>query len=247
LINKDISNRKLFYIKEICDRELYKDVDDKELHQILDDFYTLLDKCRQAGFTVEEVSIDKALLNAIYPSYMTISCAEATSNNANLTGISFGPRGEGSTPDEIMFNARTKGFSELIKRRFILGSYILQKENQERLYLNACRVRHLIVDKINDLFKEYDGMILPASGGIAPRFDDSSDKLSDRYLLLENHMAIANFGGYPSITIPYTKVSGMPVGVNITGRVMEDDVVLNMANKIEEVTGYKANWRDKDV
>ena len=93
-----------------------------------------------------------------------------------------------------MFDARTKGFSELIKRRFVLGSYILQKENQERLYLNACRVRRLIVEKINELFKEYDGMILPASGGIAPKFDDSSDKLSDRYLLLENHMAIANFG-----------------------------------------------------
>ena len=75
-------------------------------------------------------------------------------------------------------------------------------------------------------------MILPASGGIAPKFDDSSDKLSDRYLLLENHMAIANFGGFPSITIPYAKVSSMPVGVNITGRILEDDVVLNMANKI---------------
>lgn len=246
-INNDISNRKLFYIKEICDRNLYKDVDDKELHEVLDKFYILLDKCREAGFTVEEVSIDKRLLEAIYPSYMTISCAEATSNNANLTGIQFGVRGEGNTPEEIMFDARTKGFSELIKRRFVLGSYILQKENQERLYLNACRVRRLIVEKINELFREYDGMILPASGGIAPKFDDSSDKLSDRYLLLENHMAIANFGGFPSITIPFAKVSSMPVGVNITGRILEDDVVLNMANKIEEVTGFKGNWRDKDV
>ena len=246
-INNDISNRKLFYIKEICDRNLYKDVDDKELHEVLDKFYILLDKCREAGFTVEEVSIDKHLLEAIYPSYMTISCAEATSNNANLTGIQFGVRGEGNTPEEIMFDARTKGFSELIKRRFVLGSYILQKENQERLYLNACRVRRLIVEKINELFREYDGMILPASGGIAPKFDDSSDKLSDRYLLLENHMAIANFGGFPSITIPFAKVSSMPVGVNITGRILEDDVVLNMANKIEEVTGFKGNWRDKDV
>ena len=87
-INNDISNRKLFYIKEICDRNLYKDVDDKELHEVLDKFYILLDKCREAGFTVEEVSIDKHLLEAIYPSYMTISCAEATSNNANLTGYS---------------------------------------------------------------------------------------------------------------------------------------------------------------
>ena len=238
-IDKDITGKKLFYIKEICDIENYKDSDDKELIETLTKFNELIDKCRKVGFTVEEVSFDKKLLEAIYPTYMTISCAEATSNNANLTGIQFGPRGEGNNIEEIMFDARTKGFSELIKRRFILGSYILQKENQEKLFLNACRIRRLIVDKMTELFKEYDGMILPASGGGAPRFDDSSEKLSDRYLILENHMAIGNFGGFPSITIPYGFVNDMPIGVNITGRILEDDVVLNMANKIEEVTGLK--------
>ena len=238
-IDNDIKGKKLFYIKEICDRELYKDSNDKELLQVLDKFHELIAKCKEIGFEVEEVSFDKKLLEAVYPTYMCISCAEATSNNANLTGIQFGPRGEGNTTQEIMFSARTKGFSELIKRRFILGSYILQKENQEKLFLNACRVRRLIVDKVTELFKEYDGMILPASGGIAPKFDSSSEKLSDRYLLLENHLAIGNFGGFPSITIPYGMVSDMPIGVNITGRVKDDELVLNIANKIENVTGFK--------
>lgn len=238
-LDNDIKGKKLFYIKEICDLDLYKDSEDNELITVLTEFHKLIKKCQDIGFTVEEVSIDKKLLEAIYPTYMCISCAEATSNNANLTGIQFGPRGEGDSIEEIMFDARTRGFSELIKRRFVLGSYILQKENQEKLFLNACRVRHMIVDKITDLFKEYDGMILPASGGIAPKFDDSSEKLSDRYLLLENHLAIGNFGGFPSITLPYTFVNDMPVGVNITGRVKEDDVVLNMASKVEELTNLK--------
>lgn len=239
ILDNDIKGKKLFYIKEICDEELYKDSKDKELIEVLDKFHELLDKCREQGFIVEEISIDKTLLEAIYPTYMCISCAEATSNNANLTGIQFGPRGKGDSIEEIMFNARTEGFSELIKRRFVLGSYILQKENQEKLFLNACRVRHMIVDKITELFKQYDGMILPASGGIAPTFESSSEKLSDRYLLLENHLAIGNFGGFPSITIPYGFVNDMPIGVNITGRIKEDDLVLNIANKIEEVTGCK--------
>lgn len=247
LLDQDVTSKKLFYIKEICNKELYKNINDKVLEKVLDDFYNLIEKCKSLNIEVEEVSIDKNILQAIYPSYMTISCAEATSNNANLTGIQFGVRGEGTTPEEIMFNARTKGFSELIKRRFIEGSYILQKENQEKLYLNACRVRRLIVDKMNELFKKYDGMIMPASGGIAPKFDESSDKLSEKYLLLENHMAIANFGGFPSITIPYTFIDKMPVGVNITGRAMEDDLVLALANKIESITGYKNVWRDLDV
>lgn len=238
-IKEDVTGKKLFYIKEICDLENYQNSKDKEVLETLTKFHDLVKQCREAGFEVEEVSFDKQLLEAIYPTYMTISCAEATSNNANLTGISFGTRGQGNSIEEIMLDARTKGFSELIKRRFILGSYILQKENQEKLFLNACRIRRLIVNKMNDLFKLYDGMILPCSGGGAPRFDDSSEKLSDRYLILENHLAIGNFGGFPSITLPYCFVNKMPVGVNITGRIMEDELVLAMAHKVEKLTGLK--------
>ena len=238
-IDNDIKGKKLFYIKEICGKDTYKDIDDKELRETITKFHELLDKLREEGFIIEEVSMDKVLLEAIYPTYMCISCAEATSNNSNLTGIQFGPRGEGNSVEEIMFDARTKGFSELIKRRFILGSYILQRENQEKLFLNAGRVRRMIVDKMNEFFKEYDGMIAPCSGGPASKFDSTSEKLSDRYLILENHLAIGNFGGFPSITLPFTMIDNLPVGVNITGRVREDDVVLNMANYVEKVTGLK--------
>ena len=238
MLDNDIKGKKLFYIKEITDLEMYKNAGSETL-EVLTKFKETIEKCKELGFIVEEVSIDEKLLKAIYPSYMTISCAEATSNNSNLTGIIFGPRGEGNNINDIMFDARTKGFSELIKRRFILGSYILQKENQERLFKNAQRLRRIIVDKINELFKDYDGMILPASGGIAPTFDDMIDRMSDRYLILENHMAIANFGGFPSITIPNGFVNNMPIGLNITGPQFKDGETLNIAYKIEEKLGYK--------
>ena len=238
MLENDIKGKKLFYIKEVVDLELYKDAGEETL-EVLRKFHETVEKCKELGFVVEEVSIDEKLLKAIYPTYMTISCAEATSNNSNLTGIIFGPRGEGNSIDEIMFDARTKGFSEFIKRRFILGSYILQKENQERLFKNAGRLRRLIVDKMNELYKEYDAMILPTSGGIAPKFDDEIDRMSDRYLILENHMAIGNFGGFPSITIPYGLVNDMPIGLNITGPQFKDGEVLNIAHKIEEKLGYK--------
>lgn len=238
MLENDIKGKKLFYIKEITDLEMYKDAGEETLN-VLKEFKNTIEKCKELGFEVEEVSIDEKLLKAIYPSYMTISCAEATSNNSNLTGIIFGPRGEGNNINDIMFDARTKGFSELIKRRFILGSYILQKENQERLFKNAQRLRKLIVDKMNSLFKEYDAMILPASGGIAPKFDEEIDRMSDRYLILENHMAIGNFGGYPSITIPNGMINDMPIGINITGPQFKDGETLNIAHKIEEKLGYK--------
>lgn len=245
-LEDDIKGRKLFYFKEACNLAFYENSGDQELIDTLTAFHETIKKTKEIGFEVEEVEFGKDLLEAIYPTYMAISCAEATSNNSNLTGIQFGPRGEGKSIEEIMFDARTKGFSELIKRRFILGSYILQRENQEKLFLNAGRVRRMIVDKMNELFKKYDGLIMPASGGVAPKFGQSSDQLSERYLILENHLAIGNFGGFPSISIPSGFVNNMPISVNITGRAMEDDVVLNMAYKLEEKLGFKGLVKEEE-
>ena len=227
-IDNDIKGKKLFYIKEVMDITS----DNDELKNIMDNFKEVISKCKSLGFEVEEVTFGKELLEAIYPVYNVISCAEATSNNSNLTGIPFGSRVEASNVYDIMMKTRTEGFSELIKRRFVIGSYVLQKENQEKLFLNASRVRRLIVDRMNELFKKYDGLIMPTSGDIAPLF-------SDEYLILGNHLVIGNFGGFPSISIPSGFVNNMPVSINITGRAREDYLVLNMANKIEEVLGCK--------
>ena len=246
-INNDVKGKKLFYIKELLDINNYKDDMDSELEEIFDNFKESIELCKSLGMEVTEVSIDKRLLEAVFPTYFAISCAEATSNNSNLTGIIFGPRGEGNSIEEIMFDARTKGFSELIKRRFVLGSYILQKENQEKLFLNAGRIRRLIVDKFTELFKEYDALILPGSGSVAPAFkSEDIDKLSDRYLLLENHMAIGNFGGFPSISIPSGFVNNMPIGLSITSGVLEDQKLLDIAYALESKMEYKGQIAKED-
>ncbi len=230
-IDKDVTGKKLFYIKEIVDQMK----DDKDYY---DNFLQVINYAKELGMEVTEESVDIKVLNAIYPSYMAISCAEATSNNSNLTGIPFGNRKEGSTPDEVMINTRTEGFSELIRRRFVIGSFILQKENQDKLFLNAQRIRRLIVDKMTSLFEKYDGCIMPNAGSVAPLFDEEIDRLSEKYLLLENHLAIANFGGFPSITIPSGLINNMPVAINITGPIKEDASVFNMAYKLEGKIGF---------
>ena len=169
-----------------------------------------------------------------------MSCAEATSNMSNLTGIIFGPRGKGDNVTEMMKDHRTKGFSPLIKRRFVIGSYILQKENQERYFVNAQRVRRLIVDKMKELFKTYDGLILPVSTGGAPYIDGSKDEINaSDTAILEEHLQIGNFGGFPSITIPNGFVSKLPVGVNITGDCYDDANILNIAYALEATMNYK--------
>lgn len=238
-LSKDVKGKKLFYIKEITDISNYPHASN-ELKAHLENYQKALEKLRNIGVTVEEVSIDKTLLSVIPGVYVCISCAEATSNMSNLTGISFGPRGNGENVMDMIKDYRTKGFSPLIKRRFVIGSYVLQKENQERYFLNACRVRRLIVDKFKSLFKEYDGFILPVGSGVAPLIDGLNEKVDDDELaILENHLQIGNFGGFPSITIPNGFINGLPVGINITGNCYDDQTVLNLAYALEDLMDYK--------
>ena len=238
-LNKDIKNKKLFYIKEIVNIENYPNASDT-LKKHLENFKNTLKIVESLGATVEEISIDKELLKTISAVYMCISCAEATSNMSNLTGLVFGPRGNGDNVMDMIKDYRTKGFSPLIKRRFVIGSYVLQKENQERYFLNATRVRRLIVDKFKNLFKEYDAFILPVGSGIAPCIEDVNELAKSSELsILENHLVIGNFGGFPSITIPNGFINNMPVGVNITGNCYKDSDVLNIAYALEDKMNYK--------
>ena len=237
-LSTDVKGKKLFYIKEVCDIENY-DNPSEELTKHLENFKTMIKKCESLGMSVEGVSIDKTLLNALPAVYVVISCAEATSNMSNLTGICFGPRGESSDPYEMIKDHRTKGFSPLIKRRFVIGSYVLQSENQEKYFLNAKRVRRLIVNKMNELFDKYDAMIAPVGTGIAKYLDNSKNMLSSDTNVLEELLQIGNYGGYPSITIPDGFIDNMPVGLNITGKVKDDINVLNVAYALESSMEYK--------
>lgn len=236
-INKEVKGKKLFYIKELVDIDCYENPSE-EFKEFLNKYKETIKTCESLGMSVQEESFDSKLLNALPIIYSIISYAEATSNMSNLTGISFGPRGEGNNYIDIMKNHRTNGFSSLIKRRFVIGSYVLQSENQEKYFLNAKRVRRLIVNKMNELFDKYDAMIMPVGTGIAPFLDTTlNDKTPS--LVLEESLQIANYGGYPSITIPSGFMNNMPIGINITSKVKNDVEVLNIAGALEDKLGFK--------
>jgi aspartyl-tRNA(Asn)/glutamyl-tRNA(Gln) amidotransferase subunit A len=237
-LNGNISGKKVCYIKEICDINNYPHADNN-LKEHLNNFMNTLEYLKELGVSVEEVSIDQKLLNAIASVYVVISCAEATSNMSNLTGIIFGPRGEGKNYIEMMKDYRTKGFSPLIKRRFVIGSYVLQAENKDRYFNNAQRVRRLLVDEWNKLFARFDAVVLPVGSGPAKHLDGSLDMLNEEATVLEEHLQVGNFGGFPSITIPDGFICNMPVGINITGKCYDDANVLNIAYALEGKMNYK--------
>lgn len=229
-----LKGQKIAVIKGILDSISDEEIKDMFLEQV--------EKLKAAGAEVDEVEMDHDLLLAIFPTYFIISCCEATSNNANLDGIKFGNRKPGNTYEEVMINTRTEGFSELIKRRFVIGSYSLLRENRDELFTRAQKCRRLIVDAVNDILKDYDAIYLPASPSIAPNLKDSHsdvDKLSDEYLIADNYMAIGNFAGLPSITLPMGFKDGMPIGANLTGRAFDEVNLLSIASNIERLTGLK--------
>ncbi len=233
-----IKGKKLCFIKELCDIDNYKNPSD-ELKEHLKNFMDTLEICRKIGITIEEVSVDQKLLNALPSVYVVLSCAEATSNLSNMTGLIFGPRGEGETYIDVIKDHRTKGFSPLIKRRFVIGSYVLQAENKDRYFNNAQRVRRLLVDTWKEILNKYDGVILPVGVGPAKHLDGSKDILDDSTAPLDEHLQISNFGGFPSITIPNGFVNDMPVGINITGKCYDDENILNIAYALESEMPYK--------
>lgn len=217
---------------------LLKDIDDSLTNEVLiEKFQKSVGALKKEGAIVESVTFGLDMLQAIYAAYMVISCCEAGSNDANLDGIKFGPFYGGNTYQEVMINARTKGFSELIKRRFVIGSFCLMAEYQEKLFRRAQRLRAKIVERTNEILKDYDYILAPAAPGIAPYFHASSDKLSDEYLIADNHLALGNFAGLPSITLPLGFEDGMPLGINLMGRAFEEVELYRASAAFERITG----------
>jgi aspartyl-tRNA(Asn)/glutamyl-tRNA(Gln) amidotransferase subunit A len=228
-IGQPVKGLKIAVIKEITDSITNK--------KLKDSFAKSVAGFKKAGVQVDDVEFGRDLLESIYATYIVISCAEATSNDANLDGIKFGPYYGGKTYQEVMYNARTKGFSELIKRRFVIGSFALMRENQDVLFLRAQKNRAKIVERINQILKDYDFIYVPAAPSTAPKFVSSSDKLSDEYLIADNHLALGNFAGLPSITLPLLFEEGMPIGVNFMGRAFEETKLYQIAAAFESMSG----------
>lgn len=234
-LNLDVKGKNIAIIKEINDLVTNNDLK-KAINKVIDEL-------ENAGAKVNYVNFDIKLLRSILPVYLVISCAEATSNYACLDGIKYGPRESGNTMAEEVFNTRSKNFSELVKRRFVLGSYCLAKKNQDKLFIRAQKIRRMIVDRLNKILGDNDVVLLPASGKIAPLIDKSKEEkvevLDDSYAILENHLALGNFAGLPSLTLPICFSNGMPIGINLTGRAFDEQQVLNISAFIESKFEYK--------
>lgn len=231
-LNSDIRGKKIAVLDNVMNS-----IEDQ---RIVDNFNEVIEKLEKRGAIVERVSMDETLLQTLLPVYLIIANAEACANHSNLDGVRFGMREEGHDLEEIMINSRTKGFSSAVRKRFVLGSYSLFVENQEKLFRKAQKVRRVIVDEYKKILEQYDCVIASAAPTVAPHPEDSvGEKMSDTYLVAENFMILGNMSGYPSLTLPSGFVEGLPIGINVTAKAFDEQNLLNICKAIEEETGLE--------
>ncbi|MGL4647388.1 MAG: amidase family protein [Mycoplasmoidaceae bacterium] len=192
-------------------------------------FYDSLAKIKDLEIT--KTTYGKEILNLIPSIYKIISYSEAVSCYQNMTGITFGKNLGGKNFEEIATKNRTEFFGKELKRRFVIGAFCTSEENYEELFLKSKKGRTLIINKANEILKKQDFIISLGASHIAPLVEDiinkkQTDKNADYYL------QVANFGGYPSITLPMGKINSLPIGINIMGKINSDVELLAFAKQI---------------
>lgn len=224
LIGKDIKDLKIaipnYYMSDVINDEIKQNV------------LKVADMLKENGAIVEYVDI-KYLEYAI-PLYQIISLGEASSNLARYDGIRYGLSKEGKSIDEAYKNTRTEGFGEEVKRRIMIGSYILSGKNAQEYYYKALKVRRAMTYSFKETFNKYDLIIGPTNTDVAYKFgsiqDDALKTFYDDLLTIPVNMA-----GLPAMSLPIGfNHDNLPIGMHIIGNYFEEDRIYQLASFIED-------------
>ena len=194
------------------------------------------DVLRQKGAEVEE--FDLSLVEYAIPAYYVIASAEASSNLARFDGIKYGYRAQDYDGLHNMYKkSRSEGFGEEVKRRIMLGSFVLSSGYYDAYYLKALRTKALIKQSFDRAFAKYDVILAPASPDTAPRLGESLGDPLKMYLG-DIYTISVNLAGLPGISVPCcTDASGLPIGVQMIGDCFQEKKILRAAYAYEQARG----------
>ena len=201
-----------------------------------------IEEYKKMGAVVEECSLPIA--EYTLATYYIISCAEASSNLGRFDGIRYGYRANNySNLRELFVNSRTEGFGAEVKRRIILGTYVLSSGYYDAYYKKAQQVRTLIKNEFNKVFEKYDILIIPTSPVTAFGIGEKSDNPLEMYMADICTVPI-NVAGVPAISIPCgVDKEGLPIGMQIIGKHFSEETILNAAYTYEQKTKFRENYK----
>jgi aspartyl-tRNA(Asn)/glutamyl-tRNA(Gln) amidotransferase subunit A len=195
-------------------------------------FFVLIDDLKQKGFTIKPIQFD--YLDFIVPAYYVLTTAEASSNLARYDGVKYGHSTEQSITDLTSFYTknRTEGFGKEVKRRIMLGNFVLSSGYYEAYFTKAQQVRRLIIDKTNEVFEQVDVLLMPTVPSPAFTFGEKSNDPIEMFLG-DLYTVYANLAGIPAISVPLsTHSNGMPFGVQMLTNRFKETTLLQMAQII---------------
>ncbi|MBQ9297647.1 MAG: Asp-tRNA(Asn)/Glu-tRNA(Gln) amidotransferase subunit GatA [Clostridia bacterium] len=197
-------------------------------------------KYEEMGATVEECSI--SVTDYALATYYILACAEASSNLGRFDGIRYGYRTENfNNLKDIYRNSRSEGFGPEVKRRIILGTYVLSSGYYDAYYKKALKVRTVVKQAFKELFKKYDVLLTPTSPTTAFDIGTRSNNPLEMYLADICTVSI-NIGGVPAISVPCGLDSqGMPIGFQLIGNHFDEETLYKAAYTYEQNTNFKEN------
>lgn len=201
-----------------------------------------IEEYKAMGATVEEFSFQVA--EYALATYYIIACAEASSNLGRFDGIRYGYRTENyENLKDIFVNSRTEGFGDEVKRRIILGTYVLSSGYYDAYYKKAQQVRTLIKNEFNKAFEKYDVLITPTAPNVA--FDIGSKTNNPLEMYMEDLCTVPiNVAGVPAISIPCgLSQNGMPIGMQIIGKHFDEETILNTAYSYEQRFRFREKFK----
>jgi len=186
---------------------------------------------RSQGYKVEPVSFD--LIDYLVPAYYVLTTAEASSNLSRYDGIRYGHRTKDVTDIESLYvNSRSEGFGIEVKRRIMMGTFVLSVGYFDAYFTKAQKVRQMISTKINAILEDYDCIIMPTTTSVAPKIGDATKDPVEMYLS-DVFTVMANLCGLPAISIP-TAIEGTPLsgGIQLMGASYDEANLLKLASTI---------------
>ena len=194
------------------------------------------------GAQVEEISLDVA--KYALATYYIIACAEASSNLGRFDGIRYTYRTEKfGNLKELYKKTRSEGFGPEVKRRIILGTYVLSSGYYDAYYKKAQQVRTLVTNQFNKAFENYDVILTPTSPIVSFDLGSKTDNPLEMYLADICTVSI-NIAGLPAISIPCgVNSDGMPVGMQLIGNRFCEETILNAAYTYEQATNFRQNYK----
>ena len=189
------------------------------------------------GAEVEEISLP--FLDYVIPTYYIIAAAEASSNLSRFDGVRYGFRAEGYEDlTEMYSKTRSQGFGEEVKKRILLGTFVLSSGYYDAYYKKALQVKAIIKQEFDKIFSKFDAILLPAAPATAPKLGESlADPL--KMYLSDIFTVSVNIAGLPGLSVPSGfDQAGMPVGTQIIGPALGDADVLNIGYAFQQATEY---------